>query len=83
MICQDCFKETNRNRRVCTTCLDQRIFDVITDYQPCSRDEMVRVTTMARSSVFDALVRLEEQGLVKKQSRPMKRGRPMIEWVIA
>lgn len=62
--------------------MDKRILNALNDYQPCSRAELCRITTMARSTVFDVLARLEQEGLVKKQPRPVIKGRPMVEWLV-
>jgi predicted transcriptional regulator len=54
------------------------------DYNgPLTRKELVRKLERPRTTIFDNLTKLQEQGLVKKYSRNNgKRGRPYVYWKI-
>ena len=58
--------------------LDRRLLEILISYGPCTRSELVEVTGVARSSIYDSLRRLEFKGLITKYADNMKNvGRPM------
>ena len=58
--------------------LDRRLLEILISYGPCTRAELVEVTGVARSSIYDSLRRLELKGLITKYADNIKNvGRPM------
>ncbi|MHA1944955.1 MAG: helix-turn-helix domain-containing protein [Candidatus Hodarchaeales archaeon] len=58
--------------------LDRRLLEILISYGPCTRAELVEVTGVARSSIYDSLRRLELKGLITMYSDNIKNvGRPM------
>jgi DNA-binding transcriptional ArsR family regulator len=58
--------------------LDRKLLEILISYGPCTRSELVEVTGVARSSIYDSLRRLEGKGLITKYSDKIgNMGRPM------
>jgi chromosome segregation and condensation protein ScpB len=58
--------------------LDRRLLEILISYGPCTRTELVEVTGVARSSIYDSLRRLELKGLITNYADNIKNvGRPM------
>ncbi|MCK4848622.1 MAG: hypothetical protein KAT16_06340 [Candidatus Heimdallarchaeota archaeon] len=58
--------------------LDRQLLEILISYGPLSRPEIVEVTGVARSSIYDSLRRLTFKGLIIKYSDKRKCvGRPM------
>ncbi|MFV2016603.1 MAG: helix-turn-helix domain-containing protein [Candidatus Heimdallarchaeota archaeon] len=60
--------------------LDLKIYDVLVKNGPITRSEMTRMTGIARSTLYDSLLRLALKGLAKKYSDAdhNSRGRPKV-----
>jgi len=58
--------------------LDKQLLEILISYGPLTRPELVEVTKVARSSIYDSLRRLEFKGLITKHSdKRSNMGRPM------
>lgn len=59
------------------------ILNVLRDYGPLSRSEMVPILGIARTTIYDHLVKLMDEGLVESYINPRKsRGRPSVMYKI-
>ena len=57
--------------------LDNKLLEILISYGPCTRSDLVEVTGVARSSIYDSLRRLEFKGVITKYSnRKGDTGRP-------
>ncbi len=66
------------DRRVLVHELDRKLLEILLSYGPLTRSELVEVTGVARSSIYDSLRRLEFKELITKYSdRRGSTGRPM------
>ncbi len=58
---------------------DIRVLGILSKEGPLTRTQLVTKTNIARSTLFDSLLRLILKGLVTKFSeRPQERGRPKV-----
>lgn len=60
--------------------LDRKVFNVLAKHGPITRSEMTKMTGIARSTLYDSLLRLSLKGLAKKYSDSdhSTRGRPKV-----
>lgn len=55
---------------------DKKIYDLLVEQGPLTRDDLVARTDVARTTIYDALTRLSIRGLVTKFTEPRQsRGR--------
>jgi predicted ArsR family transcriptional regulator len=78
--CQDCQKSTSSPNEVCGECFENRILVALDRRGEMTRGEMMRYMGVARSTLYDALVRLETKWLIDRKSIPIRRGRPKTVW---
>jgi predicted transcriptional regulator len=63
-------------RLIWTNSTDQKVYDVLVEQGPLTRDELVARTKVARTTIYDALTRLSIRGLVTRFTEPRQsRGR--------
>lgn len=59
--------------------LEKLLLNLLAEHGPLTRNELVKLTKLPRSTLYDNLVKLIDRGLVKKESLPRKtRGRPKV-----
>ena len=60
--------------------LDRKVLNVLAQHGPITRSEMTKMTGIARSTLYDSLLRLSLKGLAKKYSDAdhNTRGRPKV-----
>ncbi|MHA1203345.1 MAG: winged helix-turn-helix transcriptional regulator [Candidatus Heimdallarchaeum aukensis] len=64
--------------------IDDLILNILSEKGPLTRDELVELTHIPRTTLYDNLARLIDEGYVKKESVPRKtRGRPKILFKLA
>lgn len=64
--------------------LDNLLLDLLEEHGQLTRSELVSLTHIPRSTLYDNLAKLISQGLVKKQTVPRStRGRPKVLFKLA
>ncbi len=59
--------------------LDEKLYDILVVKGPQTRNQLVKITKNKRSTIYDALVRLDLKGKVGKHSKKTSnRGRPKV-----
>ena len=63
--------------------LDELLLDLLTKHGPLTRSELVKLTNIPRTTLYDNLSKLISKGLVIKESLPRAtRGRPKVVFKI-
>lgn len=60
--------------------LDTKVYDLLSKNGPTTRSQLAKLTGVARSTLYDSLLRLSLKGMVKKYSDSdhNSRGRPQV-----
>ena len=68
-------------RTLITNKTDMLIFNALKENQPATRMQLCDKTGIARTTIYDNLVKLQKRKLIEKFSRTDgKRGRPLVFW---
>ena len=64
--------------------LDNLLVDLITEHGPLTRNELVSLTHIPRSTLYDNLAKMITKGIIEKESVPRStRGRPKVLFKLA